>query len=98
MTLPAVTPIEPCITGDTLVCMTEVAIRDLRNRGGDILDRVARGEAMTVTRDGHPIAELRPLPRRPLPATTLLERWRALPAVDLARLRADIDDLLDPSL
>jgi prevent-host-death family protein len=78
--------------------MTEVAIRDLRNRGGDILDRVARGEAMTVTRDGHPIAELRPIPRRPLPATTLLEHWRALPAVDPARLRADIDNLLDPSL
>lgn len=78
--------------------MTEVAIRDLRNHGGEILDRVAGGEAMTVTRDGHPIAELRPLPRRPLQATLLLQRWRSLPAVDPARLRADIDDLLDPAL
>lgn len=78
--------------------MTEVAIRDLRNHGGEILDRVAGGEAMTVTRDGHPIAELRPLPRRPLQAGLLLQRWRALPAVDPAKLRADIDDLLDPAL
>lgn len=53
---------------------------------------------MTVTRDGHPIAELRPLSRRPLPARLLLERWRRLPAVDPVRLRADIDDVLDPAL
>jgi prevent-host-death family protein len=78
--------------------MAEVAIRDLRNHGGKILDRVAGGEAMTVTRDGHPIAELRPLPRRPLQAALLLQRWRSLPAVGPARLRADVDDLLDPAL
>lgn len=78
--------------------MTEVTVRDLRNHGGEILDRVAGGEAMTVTRDGHPIAELRPLPRRPLQAALLLQRWRGLPAVDPAKLRADIDDLLDPAL
>lgn len=73
-------------------------MRDLRNRGGEILNRVAGGETLTVTRDGDPVAELRPLPRRPLQAARLLERWRALPAVDPVRLRADIDDLLDPAL
>ncbi|MGD0686619.1 MAG: type II toxin-antitoxin system prevent-host-death family antitoxin [Streptosporangiaceae bacterium] len=78
--------------------MTEVSIRDLRNHGGDVLDRVAGGESMTVTRDGHPIAELRPLPGRPLQAALLLQRWRGLPAVDPAKLRADIDDVLDPAL
>lgn len=78
--------------------MTEIAVRDLRNHGGAILDQVASGEALTVTRDGHPIAELRPLPRRPIPAAVLLDRWRRLPAVDPAKLRADIDELLDPSL
>ncbi|HET9895879.1 MAG TPA: type II toxin-antitoxin system prevent-host-death family antitoxin [Streptosporangiaceae bacterium] len=78
--------------------MTDVAIRDLRNHGGEILDRVAAGEAMTVTRDGHAIAELRPLPRPPLPAALLLQRWHGLPPVDPERLRADIDELLDPTL
>jgi prevent-host-death family protein len=78
--------------------MTDVSIRDLRNHGGEILDRVAGGEAMTVTRDGHPIAELRPLPRRPLQAALLLQRRRSLPVVDPAKLRADVDDLLDPAL
>lgn len=78
--------------------MAEVPIRDLRNHGGEILERVAGGEAMTVTRDGHPIAELRPLPRRPLQAGLLLQRWRSLPAVDPAKLRASIDELVDPAL
>jgi prevent-host-death family protein len=78
--------------------MTEVAVRDLRNHGGEILNRVAGGETLTVTRDGAPVAELRPLPRQPLQARLLLERWRALPAVDPARLRADIDEILDPGL
>ncbi len=78
--------------------MAEVAVRDLRNHGGEILDRVAGGEVLTVTRDGRPIAELHPLPRRSLPAALLLERWHRLPAVDPAALRADIDAVLDPTL
>jgi prevent-host-death family protein len=78
--------------------MAEVAVWDLRNHGGEILDRVAGGEVLTVTRGGHPIAELRPLPRRPLPAALLLERWHRLPAADPAALRADIDAVLDPAL
>jgi prevent-host-death family protein len=78
--------------------MTEVAVRDLRNHGGEILHRVAAGETLTVTRDGEPIAELRPLPRRPLPASLLLQRWRRLPAVDPAVLRSDLDAVLDPML
>jgi prevent-host-death family protein len=78
--------------------MAEVTVRDLRNHGGEILNRVAAGEPLTVTRDGEPIAELRPLPRRPTPAGVLLQRWRRLPPVDPSRLRADIDTALDPTL
>jgi prevent-host-death family protein len=78
--------------------MAEITVRELRNRGGDVLERVARGEALTVTRDGQAIAELRPLRRRPVPAAVLLDRWRALPPIDPARLRADVDGVLDGSL
>jgi prevent-host-death family protein len=77
--------------------MSEITVRELRNQGGDVLDRVARGEALIVTRDGQAVAELRPLPRRPVPASVLLDRWRRLPAVDAARLRRDLDDVLDGS-
>jgi antitoxin (DNA-binding transcriptional repressor) of toxin-antitoxin stability system len=78
--------------------MHEVTMRELRNQGGRILERVTRGEVLTVTRDGHPVAEMRPLPRRPVPSATLLDRWRRLPAVDAAKLRADIDAILEPSV
>jgi prevent-host-death family protein len=78
--------------------VAEVAVRDLRNHGGEILNRVAAGEALTVTRDGKPVAELRPLPRRPMPARLLLQRWQRLPAVDPSRMRADIDSVLDATL
>jgi prevent-host-death family protein len=78
--------------------MTKISVRDLRNHGAEVLDRVARGETLTVTRDGHPVAELRPLSPPPATAETLLQRWRTLPAIDGRRLRVDIDRVLDPSL
>lgn len=78
--------------------MTEVTIRDLRNHGGKMVDRVAQGEQITITRGGRPVAELRPVARRPLTAETLLTRWRKLPAVDYTAMRAELDEVLDPTL
>ena len=78
--------------------MSEASIRELRNHGGRVLARVAAGEHVVVTNDGEPIAELRPLPRRPLSAASLQERFRRLPAVDPVRFRADIDAAIDQSL
>jgi prevent-host-death family protein len=75
-----------------------VTIRDLRNHGGDVVDRVVAGESLVVTRSGEPVAQLIPFRRRGLDAATLLERWRHLPLVDGERLRADLDEVLDPSL
>lgn len=75
--------------------METVSVRDLRNHGGDILDRVARGEHVTITRDGAPVAELSPLavPRRAL--SVLVESRRSLPPIDPGTLRADIDEIVD---
>jgi antitoxin (DNA-binding transcriptional repressor) of toxin-antitoxin stability system len=88
----------PCITRDTLGRMAEVSIRDLRNHGGDVVDRAARGEQITITRSGKAVAELRALSPRGLSAEALLRRWRRLPAVDLVVFREDVDRLLDTSL
>jgi prevent-host-death family protein len=76
----------------------EVSIRELRNHGGDVVERVAAGEHLTVTRSGKPVAELRPVGRPAVKAEVLLERWRHLPHLDPDRLREDLDELLDPSL
>ena len=78
--------------------MAEVSIRDLRNRGGDVVERAARGEQITITRAGKPVAELRALPQTALSAATLLDRWRRLPRLDPLALRRDIDRALDPRL
>ena len=78
--------------------MNQVSVRELRNHGGEVLDRVARGETLTVTRGGVPVAQLRPLARQPVTAGTLLDRWRQVPDVDPASLRADLDQLLESAL
>ena len=78
--------------------MDTVSIRDLRNRGGEVVDRVEAGGRVTVTRDGRPVAELRPLPPRGLPAAAILERWRRLPVVDAMSLRRDIDSVVEADL
>jgi prevent-host-death family protein len=75
-----------------------VTVRDLRNKGGEVLDRVERGERVIVTRDGRAIAELRPLPRRSPGPTELIERRKQIPRVDPDALRRDIDAVLNPSL
>ena len=78
--------------------MGTVTVRELRNKGGEVLGRVERGERVIVTRDGHAIAELRPLPRPSPCPTELIERRRRLPRVDPEALRRDIDAVLDPTL
>jgi prevent-host-death family protein len=73
-------------------------VRELRNHGGEVIDRVLAGESLTVTRDGTPVAELRPLSRRPHSATVIVEHFRRLPRLDPVAFRADIDAIVDQSL
>ena len=87
-----------CLTGDTTAVMRTVTVRELRNKGGEVLGRVERGERVIVTRDGHVIAELRPLPHPSPGPAELIERRRRLPVVDPEALRRDIDAVLDPTL
>jgi len=78
--------------------MSEVSIRDLRNHGGEVIDRVERGERLTVTRDGRQVAELRPLGPLPVRADVLVERWSRLPRFDPEGLRRDLDQVADTRL
>ena len=43
--------------------MAEVASRELRNHTADVLRRAARGERITITVNGRPVAQLGPLTR-----------------------------------
>jgi prevent-host-death family protein len=78
--------------------MNTVTVRDLRNSGGEVLRRVEHGERIVVTRDGTPVAELRPLPRSSVSSAELIRRRKNLPRVNPDALRHDIDNLIDPSL
>jgi prevent-host-death family protein len=78
--------------------MAEVTIRELRNHGGDVVDRVAAGERLIVTRDGRPVAELRPVRSSGMSVSVLLSRWRRLPLLRESSLRDDLDATIDPRL
>ncbi len=78
--------------------MADVTIRELRNHGGDVVDRVARGEHVIVTRRGKQVAELRPLRSAATPVSDLVRSRSHLPHVDPARLRSDLDAVIDASL
>jgi len=78
--------------------MADVSIRDLRNKGGEVVDRASRGELITITKAGRRVAELRGLRQPGLPADALLERWHRLPNVDPVAMRRDIDQVADPRL
>ena len=78
--------------------MADVSIRDLRNHGGDVINRVARGERVTVTRSGKPVAELRPLGPVAISTTELVRRRASLPAVDADVLSSDVDAAVDGTM
>lgn len=77
----------------------EISQRDLRLRSKEIMDSVERGQAFTVTRDGHPIGELVPLRRR----RTFVSRSEFLTptgtgVVDPERFRGDLDAVIDEDI
>jgi prevent-host-death family protein len=75
----------------------EITQRDLRNRSKEIMDAVERGQAFTVTRDGHQIGELIPLRRRRRFVTReeFAAMSRSAPSIDLEAFRADQEAALD---
>jgi prevent-host-death family protein len=69
----------------------EITQRDLRMRSKEIMDAVERGQAFTVTRDGHRIGELVPLRQRCrfVSRAEFAAMSRAAPAIDADAFRAD---------
>ena len=78
--------------------MEDVSIRELRNHGGEVIDRVTQGDRVTITRNGRPVAELSPLRKPPAGREALISRRRSLPHVDPAAMRRQLDRLLDGSV
>jgi len=74
----------------------EIGQRELRNRSGEVMRALDRGESFVVTRNGTPVGELTPLKRRRFVARELaLAAFSGAPPIDHVRFRADIDALID---
>jgi prevent-host-death family protein len=73
--------------------------RELRNDSAAVLREVQAGQTITVTRNGTPVAELRPVPaRRFVPRAAIADAARRAPRVDFGRLRSDLDNVVNPSV
>jgi prevent-host-death family protein len=74
---------------------------ELRNHNAVVIAAVAAGETFVVTRNGTPVAELRPIraPRRRfVTREELVAAVAGSPRVDWRRFRADLDRVTDPTL
>lgn len=75
--------------------------RELRNENAKVIDAVTRGETFLVTRNGEPVAELRPVRaqrRRFISRAEVVELSAAGVRIDPERLRADLDGAIEQSL
>jgi prevent-host-death family protein len=85
-----------CYSG-SVSSQPEITQRDLRMRSKEIMDAVERGQAFTVTRDGHRIGELVPLRqrRRFVARAEFAAMSRTAPVIDPDAFRADQDTATD---
>lgn len=73
--------------------------RELRNDSGAVLRAVQAGETLTITRNGTPVAELRPIAAaRLVPRDVIAGAQAGAPRIDPDRFRADLDAVVDPLL
>jgi len=70
--------------------------RELRNQSAAVLREVEAGRTIIVSRNGTPVAELRPIrPRRFVPRATLADAAGRAPRIDAGRFRADLEAVID---
>ena len=82
-----------CYTGRMTRTISQ---RELRNDSAAVLREVEGGRTLVVTRNGSPVAELRPLgTRRFVPRARLVQSAAGAPPIDAQRFRADVDAILD---
>ncbi|MEU4362358.1 prevent-host-death protein [Promicromonospora sp. NPDC023987] len=77
----------------------QISQRELRNDSGRIMRALDEGYTFIVSRNGHPVGELRPLRRqRFITAQAAVEMYRHAPQLDWDSVRADIDEYVDQDI
>jgi prevent-host-death family protein len=85
-----------CYTPDMNRMITQ---RELRNDSAAVLREVEAGRTLIVTRNGTPVAELRPLrPHRFVPRATIADAAKRAARVDAGRFRSDVDAVIDQQI
>ena len=78
-----------------------IAQRELRNENAKVIEAVTSGETFVITRNGEPVAELRPL-RAGRRAFISREEVATLAAagvgIDRQQFRSDLDQVIDQGL
>jgi len=89
-----------CATCATIESMSRIiSQRELRNESGAVLREVQAGQTIIITRNGVPVAELRPIPpRRFVPRAAIADAALPAPRIDAGRFRADLDAVVDQSI
>lgn len=73
--------------------------RELRNESAAVLREVEAGRTFVLTRNGTPVAELRPIqPRRFVPRATIADAAGRAPRIDARKFRADLDAVIDQNI
>lgn len=78
-----------------------IAQRELRNENAKVIDAVVAGETFVVTRNGEPVAELRPLRagrRMFMSRSDVAALARSNVRIDREQFRADLEAVIDQSL
>lgn len=78
-----------------------IAQRELRNENAKVIDAVTAGESFIITRNGEPVAELRPVRtgrRRFISREEVAALAAADVRIDPKRFRADLDSVIEQSL
>ncbi|GAC1544408.1 MAG: hypothetical protein NVS3B12_33150 [Acidimicrobiales bacterium] len=73
-----------------------ISQRELRNDNAEVIRAVTGGETFIVTRNGTPVADLRPMEvHRPrfVTRTALVQAARTGPHLDARQFRADLDQV-----
>jgi antitoxin (DNA-binding transcriptional repressor) of toxin-antitoxin stability system len=73
--------------------------RELRNESAKVLRDVQAGQTVIVTRNGVPVAEMRPIQlHRFVPRAAIAEAAARAPRIDSRRFRTDLDAVIDQSV
>jgi prevent-host-death family protein len=70
------------------------SVAEAKNKLPQLIDRALRGEDVVITRHGHPVAELKPIPKKVGPITPEALDWLAARRLKRVKVAEDAGTLV----